>query len=68
MIPHQIKLHPKIAQVKKHIESFPRPDSHNYRKDTNKEHLDLRLSLTKKYSLYIEECKKTIQEQVCTFM
>ena len=47
-----------IARVKRHIESFPKNESHYTRSDTRRLHLNQRLSISKMYRLYKEECER----------
>ena len=42
--------------VKRHIESFPRVESHYCRASSSKEYLEKGLSLTKMYKMYVEWC------------
>lgn len=44
--------------IRKHIQSFPRAESHYCRASTKKEYLCSSLNLTKMYDLYVEECQK----------
>ena len=47
-----------IARVKQHIESFPKIESHYTRSDTRRLYLNQRLSISKMYRLYKEECER----------
>ncbi len=44
--------------VRKHINSFPRIESHYRRSETSKEYLESNLDLSKMYKLYEEKCLK----------
>ncbi|GFO01265.1 DNA repair protein rhp54 [Plakobranchus ocellatus] len=46
----------QIAQVRAHIDSFPRIPSHYCRQDTSKEYLEKALNLTKMYGMYQDWC------------
>ncbi len=48
----------KLMQVKGHINSFPRVESHYCRKDTSKEYLEPGLSIPKMYNLYTDHCEE----------
>ncbi|XP_060554953.1 uncharacterized protein LOC132715878 [Ruditapes philippinarum] len=50
-IPHDI-----VTDIKQHIASFPRVESHYCRKSSNKEYLEADLNLSKLYDLYKERC------------
>ncbi|XP_053395869.1 uncharacterized protein LOC128556009 [Mercenaria mercenaria] len=53
------KIHSTIIDdIKDHINSFPRVESHYCRKSSVKEYLDSELNLTKMYELYVEQCHK----------
>lgn len=45
-----------VSDIKQHIESFPRVESHYCRKSSNKEYLEAELNLSKMYDLYKEQC------------
>lgn len=44
-----------IRKVKNHIESFPTIESHYCRKTSQRQYLDLALTITKMYNLYLQE-------------
>lgn len=48
----------RVTFVKKHIESFPKLESHYARKSTKKEYLQHDLNIKKMWKLYSEECQK----------
>lgn len=47
----------KVNEVKEHIESFPKKDSHYCRKDTTRQYLSENLSISKMYELYETKMK-----------
>jgi hypothetical protein len=47
----------RMKEVHDHIKSFPKTESHHCRKDTKREYLDSRLTITKMYALYLEMLK-----------
>ena len=56
--PHNKTPDADLDTVRKHIEAFPRVESHYTRKDSNREYLNSDLSINKMYSLYKEEQQK----------
>lgn len=47
-----------VDSVKRHIESFPKMESHYARKQSTKEYLSLELNIKKMWQLYKTECEK----------
>ena len=52
--PHNKTPREKIDRVKKHIDKFPRVESHYCRASTTREYLDASLNINKMYNLYLE--------------
>lgn len=44
--------------ARKHIETFPKMESHYCRSKTNKEYLDPELNMNRMYDLYVDSCKE----------
>lgn len=52
----------KVSEVKTHITSFPRIESHYCRAKTSKHYLDPNLNITKMYNLYKETVQNPVKE------
>jgi len=57
-----------INQIKKHIDSFPKMESHYCRRDTKKLYLSAELNLSVMYKLYCDNVSKPVSQSVYSKM